>query len=135
MNTHTTNSFDNGLVSSLLIDSSLALGVCTVIAGSFYLYGAYKKYQASKADNKEALLEKYNEDLEANRMSQILTKFSIDAICPDMSTMYSRYMYFYNMTNPRYYLMSNAEIESAVATVRKYKGMAKDSADGILYIT
>ena len=59
-------------------------------------------------------------DLEANELSQILSKFSLDEICPDMSTMYSRFMYFYNMTNPKYYLLSNAEIESAVATVAKY---------------
>ena len=62
-------------------------------------------------------------------------KFSFDETEADCSTMMARFKHFLKVTDPKYFMMGDAEIEAGVATVLKYKEMASKTPDGLIEVT
>jgi len=62
-------------------------------------------------------------------------KFSFKETEPDCSTIMSRFTHFSEVTNPKYFFLSDTEIEAGVETVKKYKELADKSSDGTIEIT
>ena len=52
-------------------------------------------------------------------------KFSFKEIEPNLSTFFSRFRYFYGVTNPVNFFVPDSEIRDGVDTVAKYKDLAK----------
>lgn len=62
-------------------------------------------------------------------------KFSFKETEPNLKTMQSRFMYFFGVTNPKNFMVSDVEIKAGVDTVNKYKEMAAKSEDQTIEIT
>jgi hypothetical protein len=61
--------------------------------------------------------------------------FSFKEVEPDFKTVASRFKYFFGVTDPRMYFVSDQEILKGVQVFKKYKNMAKESPDGVIKIT
>jgi len=77
------------------------------------------KKKNSKTENKESLLENYNQEEDA------LISFNFEDLKPDMSTFLKRTKYFFGMTNPLFFFLPNSNISSALATIKKYKDLTE----------
>lgn len=62
-------------------------------------------------------------------------KFSFKETEPNLTTMQSRFMYFFGVTNPKNFMVGDAEIQAGVDTVNKYKEMAAKAEDKTIEIT
>jgi sideroflexin-5 len=66
---------------------------------------------------------------------QKLIKFHFKETQPNLNSMGARFRHFCDVTDPRYFIISDKEIGEAVENVKKYKALSKDSADGEIEIT
>jgi hypothetical protein len=62
-------------------------------------------------------------------------KFSFNETEPNLSTFNSRFMHFFGVTYPANYFVSDQVILDGVATVSKFKALAKQSPDGVIEVT
>ena len=51
-------------------------------------------------------------------------KFSFEETKPDCSTIISRFTHFLKVTDPKYFIIGDNEIQAGVDTVKKYKELA-----------
>lgn len=68
-------------------------------------------------------------------MSDAKIKFSFKETEPDLSTFMSRFKHFYGVTHPKNFIVGDEEILDGVKTVKKFRDLAKESADGVIEIT
>ena len=68
-------------------------------------------------------------------MSKDTINFSFKEIEPNLSTFQSRFQHFFGVTNPQNFFVEDKLIEEGVATVNKFKALAKESPDGVIQIT
>ena len=61
--------------------------------------------------------------------------FTFKEIEPNLSTVASRFNYFFGVTNPQNFFVSDEEVLQGVATIKKFKQLAKESPDGVIQIT
>jgi hypothetical protein len=57
-------------------------------------------------------------------MSEEKVNFSFKEVEPDLRTVASRFNYFFGVTNPQMYFVSDQEVLEGVATVKKFKDLA-----------